>query len=243
MKHPLKDKIVLITGAGRGIGAACAQLFTDQGAQLVLTSRTASELELVKDSLLKKNPKAKILTVVADVSNEIAVRHVFDQALQQMGAVDILINNAGVAHLADFIEMPTGIWDETLAINVRGPFLCSREAFRHMKQAQKNGAIVNLSSLSGIRGTEKFKGWSAYVTSKHAMIGLTESLAVEGKPFGIRVNCVAPGAVQTPMLEKVAPFFKTQTTPEDIAKTILFLSDETQSTRVTGAVIEVYCND
>ncbi|MBZ0256358.1 SDR family oxidoreductase, partial [bacterium] len=102
--------------------------------------------------------------------------------------------------------------------------------------------IVHISSLAGIRGTEKFPGMSAYVVSKHGVIGLTESLSVEGRPYGIRVNCVAPGAVDTQMLREAAPQFKTETEPADIAQAILYLSDPVQAASVTGAVIEVHSN-
>src|SRR5690606_24382138 len=133
-------------------------------------------------------------------------------------------------------------WERVMAVNVRGPFLCSREAFRRMKAEKKRGTIINVSSLSGIRGVEKFPGLSSYVTSKFAVTGLTESLAVEGKDYGIRVNCVAPGAVDTLMLKGAAPHLKTKTTPEDIAKIILFLADESQSGSLNGAVMEVHSN-
>ena len=126
--------------------------------------------------------------------------------------------------------------------NVRGTFLCCRAAFRQMSMGKRGGAIVNLSSLSGVRGPEKFPGSSAYVVSKYGVVGMTEILAVEGKPYNIRVNCVAPGAVDTEMLKKAAPFLKTNTTPAEVARTILNLADEEQSHHINGALIEIFSN-
>ncbi len=107
----------------------------------------------------------------------------------------------------------------------------------------KGGAIVNMTSLAGVRGPEKFKGLSAYVVSKYGVLGLSDILAVEGKPYGIRVNSIAPGAVDTLMLKQAAPFLKTKTGPDDISRAILFLADERQSGHISGANIEIFSNE
>jgi NAD(P)-dependent dehydrogenase (short-subunit alcohol dehydrogenase family) len=112
-----------------------------------------------------------------------------------------------------------------------------------MIAAGNQGTLVNLTSLSGVRGPEKFPGSSAYVVSKYGVLGLSEILAVEGRPHGIRVNSIAPGAVDTVMLQKAAPFLKTTTTPDDIARTILFLADNAQSGHITGANLEIFSNE
>jgi NAD(P)-dependent dehydrogenase (short-subunit alcohol dehydrogenase family) len=167
----------------------------------------------------------------------------FAETKRKFGNIDILVNNAGVIRVRPIQEMTVDDWDAGLAVNLRGSFLCAREAFRVMKETGRGGSIVNMSSLAGIRGVEKFPGTSAYAASKHGVVGLTEVLAVEGRGVGIRVNCVAPGAVDTRMLREGAPLLKTSTSPEDVARTILFLSDERQSRKVTGAVIEIHSNE
>lgn len=242
MEKILKNKVALITGGGRGIGAACASLFAQAGAKVVLVSRTSLELDQVASEIKTKYGPEKVLTFCADICDEASVINFFSETLCQFGPIDVLINNAATIEISDFIDFTVEDWDQIMAVNLRGSFLCAREAFRQMKNAQRGGAIVNLSSLGGIRGTPKFSGLSAYTVSKHGIIGLTESLAVEGKPLGIRVNCVAPGAVETAMLKKAAPFLKTNTTPFDVAKTILFLCDENQSRALNGAVLEIHSN-
>jgi NAD(P)-dependent dehydrogenase (short-subunit alcohol dehydrogenase family) len=167
----------------------------------------------------------------------------FEHTKNTFGTLDVLINNAAVIEVRELIEMDFATWQNVMAINVNGPFLGSREAFKQMIAVGKGGAIVNLSSLSGVRGPEKFKGFSSYVVSKYGVLGLTEILAVEGRPHGIRVNCVSPGAVATAMLKKAAPFLQTKTTPEDVAKTIYFLADDNQSRHITGANIEIFSNE
>jgi 3-oxoacyl-[acyl-carrier protein] reductase len=107
---------------------------------------------------------------------------------------------------------------------------------------QTGGSIINISSLAGFQGAGKLPGFSAYSTTKSAITGLSESLAVEGKPYHIRVNAIAPGAVDTQMLHEAAPDVKTSTTPEDIAHLIAFLADNTSSSHITGSVIPVYSN-
>lgn len=239
----LENKIAIITGSGRGIGATTAQLFARQGAKVILTSRNPNELQEVANKIEQEMGPGRTLLFAGDISDEIFVTNMFSEIEKRWAPIQILVNNAATVEVADFINLKTETWDDILRINLRGPFLCSREAFRQMEKSKQGGCIVNLSSLGGIKGTEKFPGLSAYVVSKHGVVGLTESLAVEGKKYNIRVNCVAPGAVDTALLKKAAPFLKTKTTTEDIAKVILFLCDESQSRAVTGSVVEIHSNE
>ncbi|MGE0617156.1 MAG: SDR family NAD(P)-dependent oxidoreductase [Bacteriovoracia bacterium] len=235
----LAGRHAIITGAGRGIGAACAELFADEGAKVLLVSRTEAELRVVADAINRRHGGERALCVAGDVSSESLAQKVFQTAEAHWGGADILVNNAAIAPTGEFTEFTAAQWDHVMAINLRGPFLFAREAFRTFK---KGGAIVNLSSLGGLRGTTKFKGLTAYGVSKFGMVGLTESLAVEGREKGIRVNCVAPGAVETRMLKEAAPFLKTHTLPLDVAQSILFLCDENRARTVTGTVVEIHSN-
>ncbi len=234
----LRNKNVLITGAGRGIGAAAAKLLAASGARVALISRTASEIRGVARDITTKHGKA--LACVGDVSQETDVKEAFETVRKTWGPVDILVNNAGILVKSPLTDHTAADWDRVLSVNLKGAFLCSREAFRHMKRSKKGGTIINVSSLSGIRGVEKFPGMTSYIASKHGLIGLTEGLAVEGKPFGIRVNAIAPGAVNTRMLRENAPGLKACATAKDIADVILFLCE---SYRFSGSVLEILSND
>ncbi len=239
----LSGKVAIITGAGRGIGAATARLFAREGARVVIASRHEEELHNVAEAIERECGTGVVMALRADIAEETSVKNLFQKSLKAFGPVDLLINNAGILKLSDVIDQEAEDWDQTMAVNLRGTFLCSREAFRQMKASGRGGSIINVSSLAGIRGVEKFRSMSAYVASKHAVVGLTESLAVEGKPLGIRVNCLAPGAVATKMLHDSFPSFQASTQPEEIAPIILFLSNEKQSGPMTGSILEVHCND
>jgi len=156
------------------------------------------------------------------------------------GRVDILVNCAGIVLVRPFVDMDAETWDRVIAVNLRGTFLCCRQAFRVM-MAQQSGVIINLSSLSGVRGVEKFPGLSAYNVSKAGVASLTEILAVEGKPFHIRVCAVSPGAVDTEMLRQAAPHLKAGMTPDDLAEILLFLADDS-GRMLSGSNIEIFSN-
>ncbi len=238
----LDNQIAIITGGGRGIGAATASLFVKEGARVIITSRSEDQLTETAAEIASQSNDDCIHYFAADVSDEEQVAALFAETQSRFGAPDILINNAAVITVKPFDEFTVDEWDQMMAVNLRGPFLCSRAAFKAMQVSGKGGSIVHISSLAGIRGTEKFPGMSGYVVSKHGVIGLTESLSVEGRQHNIRVNCVAPGAVETQMLRDAAPHFKTETVPDDIAQAILYLSDPVQAASITGAVIEVHSN-
>ena len=127
-----------------------------------------------------------------------------------------------------------------MAVNLGGGAVCAREAFRLMRD--RGGGIVNVSSLGGVQNTEKFPGYAAYTVSKFALTGLTEALAAEGRDRNIRVNGVAPGAVDTAMLRNAAPHLRTRTTPADVAKVIAFLCDPTESGCMSGATLTINSN-
>lgn len=209
----LDGKVAIVTGAGRGIGAATARLFAAEGAKVVLASRSQEQLETTAAQIGAETEVGQVITVPTDISEEAQVEALFQRSLEEFGPLDILVNCAATIEVRPFIEMDLAIWQEVMATNVNGTFLCSRAAFRQMNESGKGGSIVNLSSLSGVRGPEKFPGFSAYIVSKYGVLGLTESLAVEGKPYRIRVNCVAPGGGGYGDAEESRPFFENRNHP------------------------------
>jgi NAD(P)-dependent dehydrogenase (short-subunit alcohol dehydrogenase family) len=174
------------------------------------------------------------------LSDDSSIDNLFSYIKKTVNGLDILVNNAAIIHVEDFMSQSIKNWDETYAVNVRGLTRCCQEAFKLMKN--NGGSIVNVSSLSGIKGVLKFSGFSSYVMSKFAVIGITEALAVEGKPYNISVNAIAPGAVDTQMLKQAAPQLKTSTLPSDIAKSIVFLADK-EANKLSGSVLEIHSND
>lgn len=242
MATGLSGKVAIVTGAGRGIGAATARLLAADGARVVLASRTRSELESVAGGIAATAGADRVLAVPTDLASEAAIVALFDQTMARFGDLHVLVNNGGAFRGAPIEAMTAADWDAVMAVNARGTFLASREALRRFRALGHGGAIVNVSSLGGLRGTPKFPGFAAYSVSKFAVVGLTECLAVEARELGVRVNCVAPGAVDTRMLREAAPFLRTATTPEDVARTIRFLCDDAESGSVTGAVLEIHSN-
>jgi NAD(P)-dependent dehydrogenase (short-subunit alcohol dehydrogenase family) len=234
----IKDRVVIITGAGRGVGRATALLFAREGARVVLFSRTSANLE--ETAAVIRQEGGQTLAMAGDVGREEDVRALFQRVQESYGRVDILINCAGIVAVRRFVEMDVATWDAVLNVNLRGTFLCCREAFQLMV-AQQRGVIINLSSLSGVKGVEKFPGLSAYNVSKAGVAGLTEILAVEGKPYNIRVCAVSPGAVDTEMLRQAAPHLKAGMTPEELAEILLFMADDS-GRMLSGSNIELFTN-
>ena len=185
----------MVTGASGGIGGAVAAEMRRRGWEVISWSR--------QDGV--------------DASDESAVEAAAER-LQGWGA---LVNNAAVLIPRLLTEMSAAEWDETLAAGLRSAFLCSRAAFRRMRPG---GAIVNVSSLSGVAGAEKFPRMSAYVAAKSGLAGLTEAMAVEGRALGIRVNAVSPGSVDTPMLALSGAPKEPSLRPQEVARVVAWLA-------------------
>jgi NAD(P)-dependent dehydrogenase (short-subunit alcohol dehydrogenase family) len=234
----LAGKVALITGASRGIGRAVAELFADEGAAVVLAARDVEALRANERAIAERGGRA--LAVPTDVADEASVAALFARTAETLGGPDVLVNAAGAVARVPFAEMSAATWDAVLGVNLRGTFLCCREAFRTMP-ARGGGVIVNFSSLAGVPRVEKFAGNSAYTVSKFGVAGLTESLAVEGKPLGIRVVAVSPGAVDTEMLRAAAPHLKAGMTPEQLARIVLFLVGP-DAAPLQGTNLEIYSN-
>ena len=238
MNTNIQGNVVIITGSGRGVGRSTARLFARQGARVVLFSRTQTQLDEVAAEIIQAGGEA--LVVVGDVSREEDVRSLFTRTREHYGRVDILINCAAIVAVRPFLEMDTTTWDQVININLRGTYLCCREAFQVMAE-QQQGVIINLSSLSGVKGVEKFPGLSAYNVSKSGVASLTEILAVEGKPYNIRVCAVSPGAVDTDMLRQAAPHLKAGMTPDELADILYYLAADS-GRMFSGSNIELFTN-
>jgi len=194
----LEGKIAVITGAGRGIGKAISITFAKEGANLVLLSRTLPELKKTAEEIRNLNRRALILK--ADVSNKEQVEKSIDLAVREFGTIDILVNDAAIqGTIGPLVDNDVKKWIETIHINLIGVFLCCRSVLPHMIK-KRRGKIIN---FSGGGATSPRPYFSAYGVSKTAIVRLTETLAKEVEPFNIQVNAIAPGTVNTRMLQQV----------------------------------------
>jgi NAD(P)-dependent dehydrogenase (short-subunit alcohol dehydrogenase family) len=235
--HWLAGRVAVVTGASRGIGAATARAVAGAGAHAVLAARDGDALDTVARGIRDLGGAAT--AVPADVSQAGDVERLF-AAAAAAGPVAALVCAAAVLTSVPFAETTSKIWDETLGINLTGSFLCCRAAFTAMRPAGE-GRIVTISSLSGVYATEKFPGLAAYNVSKYGIIGLTEAIAVEGRPHGISAICVSPGAVDTQMLRQANPELRPGLTPDDVAQLILALLDSPLAP-ASGANIPLFSN-
>lgn len=215
----LKGRVVLITGAGRGIGRALAHAFAAAGAKVALLGKTKKNLLEVQREL--KDSGAPTAVLAADVSDEGVVSRAVAAAEQQLGPVDVLVNNAGIFAMAPVEKMDALVFDRMLAVNLRGPFLMSRAVLPGMK-SRKRGHIVNISSTAGRRG---FAGGGAYCASKFGLAGLTEAMRYEARASNVRVTCVYPSTVNTELVKKSGMDFKAERAiqPEDVANAVVSL--------------------
>ncbi len=195
----LKGRNVLITGASSGIGQAIAVRFAAEGANVAINYRSGMEQAEATRALAqaaRTNGGGREIIVQADVSNEEQVERMFAETIAEFGRLDVLVNNAGIQKPAPSHEVSAADFDRVLSVNLRGPFLCSREALRHFLSREGGGVILNNSSVHEIVPKPKYLPYSV---SKGGMENLTKSLALEYADRGIRVNAVGPGAVVTPI--------------------------------------------
>lgn len=236
-----KSRIACITGGTKGIGAATVKKFLTEDYHVVFCSRNQRDLDSSKIFLSQFFKSNHIHPLKADMGNYSEISSLFSYIQTTFGHLDCLINNAAIIDVKSLEESTLSDIQNQFNINVFGVIQAIKSALPLLKK--QGGSIVNISSLSGIKGVEKFPGFCGYTMTKSAIVGLTENLAVELKPHNIRVNCVAPGAVATDMLSYAAPQLKTSTLPEDIANSIYFLSDETVSSSLSGTILEVHSNE
>lgn len=208
----VKGKSIIVTGAGRGIGRAIVVRLAEAGAKLTAVARTARELDETRKMVERRG--GTCLAIAADVTKEAEVERVVEETIRAFGTVDGLVNNAGSAPVATLVQMEPAEFDAVVAINVRAVYLLCRAVWSSM--AGRGGRIINVSSLAA---DDPFPGFAAYGGSKAFVSTFSKALDAEGAPHGIRVYCVAPGAVETQMLRKPFPDFPADKvlSPDDVA--------------------------
>ena len=239
----LSGSVAIITGAGGAIGSATARLFAREGATVVLADVRKDEIQEVARQIGEGGGKAAAFTL--DVSDEKDVVGLVRSTVDSFGTLDIVVNNAAISMTTPILDIEVSDWDRVLAVNLRGVFLLSREAFRFMKTRRK-GKIINMASASAKIGG--LVVGAHYAASKAGAICFTKSLAPQAAPDGINVNAVCPGPTKTPMTDawgekanqefaaKIP--FKRYGEPEEIAEAILFLASD-RSRYMTGEILDV----
>ena len=216
----LESKVAIITGAGTGIGKGIARAFARAGAKLVIASRNKSNLDSTAEEL--RNGGATVMVVPTDVTVENQVKSLFQHAIDEFGRLDILVNNSGVFDGGPFEDLALETWQKVINVNLTAVFLCSREAMKIMKN-QKEGRIINIGSISA--QVPRINS-APYTTSKHGLVGLTKSIALEGRDFGVVASCLHPGNVGTERrnaserVEDQEPMM----TPDDLAMAALTMA-------------------
>jgi NAD(P)-dependent dehydrogenase (short-subunit alcohol dehydrogenase family) len=240
----LDGKVTIITGAGTGIGAAAAQAFAREGAEVVLVGRRKAPLDAVADTILTAGMKATVLS--GDVSKADEVNNIVSRTVDKFGRLDCVFNNAGIQGAGGpIIDMDESAFDELLAINLKGPWLVTRAALRAMIPLGRPGAIVNTSSFLSTAATV---GTSAYSASKAGLDAMIRAIALEIGPNNIRINNINPGVIDTPMLrshgDSIIPPLAARAalgrigTPQDIADVAVWLCTD-ESRFITGQSILV----
>jgi 3-oxoacyl-[acyl-carrier protein] reductase len=242
------DQVVIVTGAAQGIGAATAQRFAEEGASLAVLDLTEQRCETTVEKVRSYGGAA--IAVGADVSNSASVTAAVERIVAEFGKVDVLVNNAGITRDNLVFKMTEEDWDACVDVSLKGAFLMTQAAQRHMVPARR-GKVINLSSISALGN----RGQSNYSAAKAGVQGLTATMAVELGPYNINVNAVAPGFVQTPMTEATAARIgmgveefveaaaqahplRRVAQPEDIAAVIAFLASE-DARHITGQTLYV----
>lgn len=226
----LEGKVALVTGGNKGIGKAIAAGLAAEGASLVLTARGVAELKTTAAAI-----GDRALAIPADVTEERQVEDLFQQTMARFGRLDLLVNNAGAFDGGPLDQLSLETWEKVMAVNLRGPFLCTRAAMRIMKK-QGGGRIINIGSISA----QRVRPQSApYSTTKHGLWGLTQVTALEGRDFGITCGCLHPGNVrverrrESGKVEDEEPMME----PEDLARAAVLMATLPPGVNMLEAIV------
>ena len=235
--NSLHGKVALVTGAGRGIGAAVARALVAAGARVALVSRTESDLAALAAELAVP---ARVAVLAGDVADELSVDQVFDAAEARLGPLDILINNAGIPTRRPFevADYPIDDYDRITGVNLRGAFLCARAALRRMRE-RRAGVIVNIGSISGIRAAPDVLPYSV---SKFGMEALSQTILAETTKYGIKTHLVAPGVTNSSIWDRKevplpADVRARMLEPADVANVVMFLLQLPQRVRIDRIIL------
>ena len=243
----LKGKVAIITGARRGMGRSHAITLAKAGAKIVVADISLKDCEIVVDEIKKAGGEA--MAVKCDVTKKEEVDNMVKAAVKKWEKVDILVNNAGICQFKPFLELTEEEWDRTIDINLKGYFLCAQAAAKEMVK-QKSGVIVNIASIAMGQVGVGFPTLAHYSASKGGIVAMTETLALELAPYNIRVNAIAPGAIDTPMVESTKADPKTMEATlsriplhrmgksEEVSNLVLFLASDASS-YMTGSTVVI----
>ena len=243
----LKGKVAIITGARRGMGRSHAITLAKAGAKIVVADISLKDCEIVVDEI--KKMKGEAMAVKCDVTKKEEVDNMVKAAVKKWEKVDILVNNAGICQFKPFLELTEEEWDRTIDINLKGYFLCAQAAAKEMVK-QKSGVIVNIASIAMGQVGVGFPTLAHYSASKGGIVAMTETLALELAPYNIRVNAIAPGAIDTPMVESTKADPKTMEATlsriplhrmgksEEVSNLVLFLASDASS-YMTGSTVVI----
>jgi NAD(P)-dependent dehydrogenase (short-subunit alcohol dehydrogenase family) len=242
----LKDKVAIVTGAGRGIGRGIAEVFAEEGAHVAVNYLdNPAEAEAVAGCVRAKGRRA--MSVEADVASRTGVEAMIDAVWSELGPIDVLVNNAGIETIVPFLELTDDQWTRLTDVNLRGEWLCSQVFCRRVVAEHRTGSIVNIGS---IQAAKVLPGRTHYAPTKLGIEALTRNMSAEMTPLGIRVNCVHPGLIDTPMTEWVMkspdllPGILGQISlgragePREIGRVVAFLASD-EASYVTGQSIFV----
>jgi 3-oxoacyl-[acyl-carrier protein] reductase len=240
MQQRFSNKVVIVTGAAHGIGRAIALRFGSEGAQVIVNDISSEGVKATVRTIVERGGSA--MAGVADVSDKSQVDRLFDEALERFGTVDVLVNNAGLIDVErHFLEADEAWWDRVLRVNLKGVFLCSLRA-AHIMARQHRGVIISMSSGGA---TRSHRGMAAYDASKGGIEALTRAMALDLAPYGVRVNALVPGSIDTQGMNPETKRERGKTMPlgrvgepEDLAGPAVFLASDDAS-YITGHILVV----